>query len=405
MSTEPEVTQRGRCQQQEITQGHNSTLPGDGGMGNQRTDDVTGWSARDAHNVLAWCSGGGTGAAGATGTLTGDATQRDGPVDMRLPAAAGSPHQALLGRGVPSHSVPKVEIISLQMRADILQGKDINLAALLMQGYDPEPELSQRTTHVPGGEAVSIRPRSSQSKDPRLSKNLTLPEFIKAFNIYSNVMCQGYPHRKGELDAYLTEIIGMATDFGAGTFYEYHKMFSARAATLLLNHNVKLDWSVRDNDMYCKLFAGRRAIACGICSSMAHSTDFCPLSTGFRNNRRLGGTGHFNKSENGVAQRGKGDGICHAFNSTKAVSGWRVGLRMRAWCVDQLSTGGPTVRDLTQAPRLPVLALRPRHKLRRKWRNTTQPGTTPAIIAKRNLSILVISDFPISMNQRFQLIS
>ena len=208
-------------------------------------------------------------------------------------------------------------IISPQMRADILQGKDINLAALLMQGYDPEPELSQRTTHVPGGEAVSIRPRSSQSKDPRLSKNLTLPEFIKAFNIYSNVMCQGYPHRKGELDAYLTEIIGMATDFGAGTFYEYHKMFSARAATLLLNHNVKLDWSVRDNDMYCKLFAGRRAIACGICSSMAHSTDFCPLSTGFRNNRRLGGTGHFNKSENGVAQRGKGDGICHAFNSTK----------------------------------------------------------------------------------------
>ena len=81
----------------------------------------------------------------------------------------------------------------------------------------------------------------------------------------------------------------MATDFVAGTFYEYHKMFSARAATLLLNHNVELDWSVRENDMYCRLYAGRHAIACGICNRVDHSIDFCPLSTGFRNNRRLGG--------------------------------------------------------------------------------------------------------------------
>ena len=144
-------------------------------------------------------------------------------------------------------------------------------------------------------------------------------------------MCQGYPHRNGELDAYLTETIGMATDFGAGTFYEYHKMFSARAATLLLNHNVKLDWSVRDNDMYCKLFAGRHAIACGICSSMAHSMDFCPLSTAFRNNRRLGGTGHFNNLENGVAQHRKGDGICHAFNSAKGCA--RLACRFAHACM------------------------------------------------------------------------
>ena len=264
-------------------------LPGDGEMGDQRTDDFINWSVRDVHNVLAWYSGGGTEASGATGRLDGDATRRDGPVDMQLPAATSSPHQALLGRGVPSHSLPKVEIISPQMGADILQGKDVNLAALLIQGYDPEPELSQHTTHVPGGEAIPIRPRSSQSKDPWLSKNLTLPEFIRAFNIYSNVMCQGYPHQKGGMDAYLTEIIGMATNFGAGTFYEYHKMFSTRVATLLLNHNVKLDWSVRDNDMYCKLFAGRRAIACGICSSMAHSTDFCPLVNRLSQQSTIGG--------------------------------------------------------------------------------------------------------------------
>ena len=122
----------------------------------------------------------------ATGRLTCD-----------LPAAADSLHQVLLCRVVPLHSLPKVEIISPQMWVDILQGKDINLAVLVMQGND-------HTTHVPGGEAIPIRPRPSLSKDPRLSKKLTLPEFIKAFNIYSNVMCQGYPYRKWELDADLT---------------------------------------------------------------------------------------------------------------------------------------------------------------------------------------------------------
>ena len=66
----------------------------------------------------------------------------------------------------------------------------------------------------------------------------------------------------------------------------------------------------------------------------------------------------------------------------RAVPGWRVSLRM---CADQLCTGGPTVRDLTQALRLLVMTLRPWHKLRCKWRNKTQPGTTPAIIAKRNV--------------------
>ena len=90
--------------------------------------------------------------------LAGDAAQCDGPVDMRLPAAADSLHQVLLCRVVPLHSLPKVEIISPQMWVDILQGKDINLAVLLMQGNDPEQELSQHTTHVPGGDKATIFP-------------------------------------------------------------------------------------------------------------------------------------------------------------------------------------------------------------------------------------------------------
>ena len=91
-------------------------------------------------------------------------------------------------------------------------------------------------------------------------------------------MVQAYPHRSDELAAYLSDIVDMATDYGGTMFYQYHKQFSARAAALLLNHSVKVDWSIKDNDLYCKVFAGRRANSCDLCSSIAHSTEFCPLN-------------------------------------------------------------------------------------------------------------------------------
>ena len=185
--------------------------------------------------------------------------------------SAASSRQALMGKGVASHNVPRVALVSPQLRNDILSGKDINLARLLI----PDSEgFHQREIVISGGEAIPVRQRT----DPRLLKNLNLSEFIKSFTIYKDVMVEGYPHRADELTIYLNEIIDMANDYGGTTFYQYHKHFSARAAALLLNHNTKVDWSIRDNDLYCKLFAGRRANSCSLCSSMAHATDFCPLS-------------------------------------------------------------------------------------------------------------------------------
>ena len=75
----------------------------------------------------------------------------------------------------------------------------------------------------------------------------------------------------------------MATDFGGSLFYEYHKLFSAKAATVLHNNGIKLDWSIRDTDLYCRLCAGRRVNACTLCSSVvAHSTGMCPLASSLK---------------------------------------------------------------------------------------------------------------------------
>ena len=98
-----------------------------------------------------------------------------------------------------------------------------------------------------------------------------------AFSKYKNIVCDALPNRRIELDQYESNIVEMATQFGGIRFYDYHKAFSAKAATLLHQHHVKVDWAIRDNNLFCTIFAGMKANICGLCSSITHSTEFCPM--------------------------------------------------------------------------------------------------------------------------------
>ena len=69
----------------------------------------------------------------------------------------------------------------------------------------------------------------------------------------------------------------MSSRFGGSVFYDYHRLFSARAAMFMQQHNILLDWSHRDTKLFCSLFAGHRALTCNTCNSPAHSSNFCPL--------------------------------------------------------------------------------------------------------------------------------
>jgi hypothetical protein len=54
---------------------------------------------------------------------------------------------------------------------------------------------------------------------------------LKAFGKYKRVMTSVYPDRRAELDAYEDDIIDIYNFFGS-KFYDYHKLFSSKAAVL-----------------------------------------------------------------------------------------------------------------------------------------------------------------------------
>ncbi len=128
-----------------------------------------------------------------------------------------------------------IEIISPQVKKDILTGKDVNLASLLINNYTQPRDVQPL---VVDDNTIIVRPLS----DNRLTRPLSIKEFVTAFSIYRNVMCEAFPNRREELDSYLHGIIEMSSRFGGTGFYDYHRAFSAKAASYLLNYQIKVDW-------------------------------------------------------------------------------------------------------------------------------------------------------------------
>ena len=127
----------------------------------------------------------------------------------------------------------------------------------------------------------------------------------------------------------------MSRDFPGNLFYEYHKAFSARAAAALEQMNVKVDWSVRDMNIFCSVFAGHKTSACRLCGGFEHKSEFCPLlATSARKNsgafNQVQSTKnpsfrspHMNNSNGKVDSQGRrritidGGEICNNFNSIR----------------------------------------------------------------------------------------
>ena len=90
--------------------------------------------------------------------------------------------------GVDVNSLGRVEIVHPSIRRNITQGKDVSLPLLLI----PHTELMDLSTVETSDGFHTLKNIADQT----VLKNLTLPEFIKAFVIYKEVMCEAFPSRR-----------------------------------------------------------------------------------------------------------------------------------------------------------------------------------------------------------------
>lgn len=203
------------------------------------------------------------------------------------------------------------------MRKQIIESKDINLAALLIPYYTG-----------PHADPAVI---SKEKPDPRLNQELSLAQFIQAFGIYKNIMCQAYPLRRMELDLYERDIVDMATRYQGKGFYEYHKMFSAQAAAHLSYSNIKVDWSVRNKTLFCNIFTNCKVYSCYHCNSSLHMAAFCPKLTekGYSSTHRNNNSSNYNSSNRIADIRGRkrvvvdGKELCNNYNSVGGCTRYR----------------------------------------------------------------------------------
>ena len=221
-------------------------------------------------------------------------------------------------KGIAGHSISKINLVTPHQRSEIISGKDYNLARLLIP--DSEDFTHKEYLFNSDGDAVPIKAKV----DSRLTRNLSLPEFLRAYGIWESVMVETYPHRAAELAQYRYNIIEMHNDFG-NLFYQYHKAFSAKAAAALLNHRIKIDWSIVDYKIHMNVFSGRRANSCSLCQGVDHNTDMCSLNVGSRNNaaaKRMSGFEYQNKTSTRPKRKTLSDGteVCYPFNENKC---WR----------------------------------------------------------------------------------
>ena len=221
--------------------------------------------------------------------------------------------------GVASQSLPLVETISPSLRTAIIAGRDVNLASLLIPYFN-------------GSSDNSVKDKD-EKPDPRLNRSLTLAEFIQAFGVYKHIMCKAFPLRRNELDMYERDVVEMASRYDGKGFYEYHRQFSLRAASHLRYNNILVDWSIRDNTLFCNIFANFQPTICVHCNSTMHSSAFCEtlLNQGRYNNNRRGlgeaqnnfGQGRMFGENNDTDRLGRrrvvhlGKEICDHFNGPK----------------------------------------------------------------------------------------
>ncbi|XP_044131008.1 uncharacterized protein LOC122932255 [Bufo gargarizans] len=224
------------------------------------------------------------------------------PPLFQLPAPGTSPAAPVVA---PAHLVPD------HIRRDILAGKDVNLASILIASHD----AADNKTFDCGEVSVVLR-----AKDGRLNRKLSVVEFVLAFGLFRDVLCSAFPARREELDTYLHRVTGLGHKYGGTAFYDYHRSFSAKAAAALAQFQFSVNWAMLDMELFCQHFAGLRAPACSTCQSIFHSTEWCPQTATAQPDKAIPGPSGVPRSPSTTDKLGRpivylgNSQVCNNFN-------------------------------------------------------------------------------------------
>ena len=166
---------------------------------------------------------------------------------------------------VPSDSLPAISTVSPTLRRKIQEGKYVNLALLLLPNQDSvETRISEFD-----GSVFHLK------DDPRLTRSLTLGEFIQAFGIFKDVHCENNDAKRRQLDGHEQIVIELAALYGGTAHYDYHKLFAARVAAYA-ERGQHMRWDMKDSRLFSMCSSGRRTRTCNVCHSVTNNTDLCP---------------------------------------------------------------------------------------------------------------------------------
>lgn len=168
--------------------------------------------------------------------------------------------------GVAADELPHIDVVTDSVRKNIVTGKYVNLACLLIPDFDA-PSVSYDTLN-------GLEILKKDKRDHRLDRALSITQFFKAFGIYKRVMCEAFPLRRSELDLYEADIGNIFEHYG-DIFYQYHVQFSKRAAAYM-EKGIKIDWSKRHKDLFQLLVGGAKTKFCEHCLQVDHQSPFCP---------------------------------------------------------------------------------------------------------------------------------
>ena len=120
---------------------------------------------------------------------------------------------------------------------------------------------------------------SNQSETERqLSRRVLTPsEFASAFTRYKEVICERFPDCARELDSYLLHILGMVSSYTGKAYWQYHTLFSSKAAGLWAR-GYKVNFSIVDATILHASIAFERANVCANCQQPLHATAACPFN-------------------------------------------------------------------------------------------------------------------------------